>query len=63
MAYPLLDLLLQEKLLNEERVKFFEEESQKTGKSIEVLLEESGIVEEEKLAEMKGRVFNLPYTN
>ena len=63
MAYPLLELLLQEKLLNEERVKFFEEESQKTGKSIELLLEESGLVEEEKLAETKGRIFNLPYTN
>lgn len=63
MAYPLLELLLQEKLLNEERVKFFEEESQKTGKNIELLLEESGLVEEEKLAEMKGRIFNLPYIN
>lgn len=63
MSYPLLDLLAQEKLLTEERVKFFEEESQKMGKSVELLLEESGAIEEEKLAEVKGRVFNLPYIN
>lgn len=63
MAHPLLDLLLQEKLVSEERVKFFEDESQKTGKSVELLVEESGIVEEEKLAEMKGIIFNLPYIN
>lgn len=63
MAHPLLELLLQEKLLNEERVKFFEEESQRTGKSLELLIEESGLVEEEKLAEMKGKIFNLPYVN
>jgi type IV pilus assembly protein PilB len=63
MAHPLLDLLLQEKLLSEERVRFFKEESQRTGKSVESLLEESGVTEEEKLAEMKGRIFNLPYVN
>ncbi len=63
MANPLLDLLLQEKLLSEEQVKFFEEESQKTGKSAETLLEESGAVEEEKLAETRGKIFNLPYVN
>jgi len=63
MAHPLLDILLQEKLISEERAKFLKEESRKTGKSIELLVEESGAIEEERLAEMKGRIFNLPYIN
>jgi len=63
MPSQLVDALLQEKLIDAERAKQFETDSVETGKSIDLLLEESGAIEEEKLAEIKGRVFNLPYTN
>ncbi|MFA5128504.1 MAG: GspE/PulE family protein [Patescibacteria group bacterium] len=60
---PLLSILLQEKLIDGEKAGVLMEESQKTGKSIEALIDESGQIEEEKLAEVKGKVFNLPYVN
>ncbi|MFA5413393.1 MAG: GspE/PulE family protein [Patescibacteria group bacterium] len=63
MDSPLLSVLLQEKLIDGAKAGVLMEESQKTGKSIEALIDESGQIEEEKLAEMKGRVFNLPYVN
>jgi type IV pilus assembly protein PilB len=55
--------LLQENLIDEERANVFLEESQKTGKTVEALVDESGQIEEEKLAEVKGKIFNLPYIN
>lgn len=63
MDNSLLNLLRQENLITEEQSQALLAESQSTGKSIEILLDEKGFVEEEKLAEMKGRVFNLPYEN
>lgn len=63
MDSPLLSILLQEKLIDGEKVDVLLEESQKTGKSIEALIDESGQIEEEKLAEVKGKIFNLPYVN
>ncbi|MFH2136408.1 MAG: GspE/PulE family protein [Patescibacteria group bacterium] len=63
MDSPLLSILLQEKLIDGEKAGVLLAESQKTGKSIEALIDESGQVEEEKLAEAKGKVFNLPYVN
>lgn len=63
MDSPLINILLQEKLVDEDRAGVLMEESQRSGKSIDILIDESGIVEEEKLAEMRGRVFNLPYVN
>ncbi len=63
MDSPLLSILLQEKLIDGEKAGLLMEESQKTGKSIEALIDESGQIEEEKLAEAKGKVFNLPYVN
>ena len=59
----MLSILLQEKLIDGEKAGVLLAESQKTGKSIEALIDESGQVEEEKLAEAKGKVFNLPYVN
>lgn len=59
----MLSILLQEKLLDGEKAGNLLEQSQKTGKSIEALIDESGQIEEEKLAEIKGRIFNLPYIN
>ncbi len=63
MDSPLLSILLQEKLIDGDRAGVLMEESQKSGKSIEAIIFESGLVEEEKLAEVRGRVFNLPYIN
>jgi type IV pilus assembly protein PilB len=63
MASSLIDLLLEEKLLEEETARAILEENKKTGKSVEAIIEESGAVEEEKLAEINGRIFNLPYIN
>ncbi len=54
MDSPLLSILLQEKLIDGEKAGLLMEESQKTGKSIEALIDESGQIEEEKLAEAKG---------
>ncbi len=59
----MLSILLQEKLIDGEKAGVLLEQSQKTGKSIEALIDESGQIEEEKLAEVKGKVFNLPYVN
>ena len=63
MDNQLLNILLQENLIDEERANVFLEESQKTGKTVEALVDESGQIEEEKLAEVKGKIFNLPYIN
>ena len=63
MDGSLLSILLQEKLIDGDRAGELLAESQKSGKSADALIEESGLVEEEKLAEIKGRIFNLPYAN
>lgn len=63
MASPLVDLLLEEKLIEADTAEAILAESKKTGKSVEAIIEESGAVEEEKLAESRGRIFNLPYVN
>ncbi len=63
MASPLLNLLVEEKFIEKDTAQAIVEESQKTGKSVESIIEESGAVEEEKLAETRGRIFNLPYAN
>lgn len=63
MNSALLNLLVEEKLLEEDTAQEIEKESQKTGKNIETIIKESSAVEEEKLAETQGRIFNLPYVN
>jgi len=63
MENQLLNLLLRENLIDGEKASALQAESQKTGKSIEALIDESGQIEEEKLAEARGKIFNLPYIN
>lgn len=59
----MLNVLLQEKLITDEQAQVILDESRRAGKSVEAAVEESGVVEEEKFAEIKGKIFNLPYVN
>ncbi len=57
----ILDILLEQGHINEEKKQELLEESQKTGKDIEKLALEKGWIDEEKAARAKADVFNLPY--
>lgn len=56
----LIDVLSSSGLLKKEDAEYLKEESKKTGKSIEALIYEGGLVKEDEVAKAKSKIFNIP---
>ncbi len=57
----LLDTLISSGVLKKEDAYYLKEESRKTGKSIEALIYEEGLVGEDEVAQVKSKIFNVPF--
>ncbi len=57
----LLDTLISSGVLKKEDAYYLKEESRKTGKSIEALIYEEGLVGENEVAKVKSKIFNVPF--
>jgi len=58
-----IDFLMFEKVISEEQAKDVIEENKETGKDISGIILGKGLVDEEKLAELKGNFLKVPYIN
>ncbi len=63
MPIELLDALLRDGLISQDQHLKLKEEVERTGESEEKIIEDSRLIEEEKLTEVKGKVLGIPYIN